>query len=86
MKSDKEEIIMITESVWQSLGRNISSLCSILIIIGIGVVLHSNAMQWFGFWIAMITIFAKAWNKTKGYKKSPQEAADYLFKKFNVKA
>ncbi len=54
------EVIIITESVRQSWLRDASSVAAFVALIGIGVVLDSNAMQWTGAILGFMTIIDRS--------------------------
>ncbi|QIG72972.1 hypothetical protein EVB98_050 [Rhizobium phage RHph_N3_2] len=66
MSENKEtQIIVITESTFQSWARDASTLALFVALIGIGIALESPAMQWSGAIVGFITILAKASGKAK---------------------
>lgn len=54
-------------------------------LIGIGVFLESNAMQWFGAVMAMFFIIGSM-AKAKKQTVTPEKAAQYLYDNFGAKA
>lgn len=60
MSKKKLIVIRRQESVLVSWTRDASTLALVVALIGIGVVLDSSAMQWFGAIIAFIVIMIKA--------------------------
>jgi len=56
----KPEIIILNETLGKSIAKNAASFCTIVAIIGVGVVLDSAAMQWLGALIWMLWLLAKA--------------------------
>lgn len=85
MSDKNNEIIIIYQSMFESI---ISSLVDCVLavgLIGIGVYLHSSAMQWFGFIVTSLVMISKSQRLTKNNKKTPQQAANYLYEKFGVK-
>lgn len=63
--SKKPEIIIIRETMLQSWISDASSVVGFLALIGIGVYLESNAMQWAGAILGFITICGKAFERDK---------------------
>lgn len=57
-------------------GRDLSTFCIFLALIGIGIALQSTAMQWAGAIIGFLVIFSKASGAVK--KMTIQEARAYL--------
>ena len=55
----KPEIIIIGEPLRKSLAKNAASFCTIVGIIGVGVILDSAPMQWLGAVIWMLWLIAK---------------------------
>lgn len=74
MKHDKE-LVFIYATAYDGLMSNASSFVMIAGIIGLGVFLDSNAMQWAGFIIAALFIVARAM-RTK--KMTEDEAFEFL--------
>lgn len=62
MHRQKEKLIIVMrqESVLTSWMRDASTLALVVALIGIGIVLESSAMQWFGAVVAFTTIIIKA--------------------------
>ena len=69
-------IILESETVLRSWARDASTLALFIGLIGPGIYLQSSAMQWAGFFIAVVFTFAKAGNATK--RMTINEARDFL--------
>lgn len=70
------EFVILHESVIQSWVRDSSTFALFASLIGVGIYLDSSAMQWIGFFVAVITIMARSSGKVKRMTK--QQAIDYL--------
>ena len=82
---EKIEIILLHETVKESIINDFTSFFLAVALIGIGVYLQSDAMQWIGFILTAISIMANGLRmKRVMQRKTPQEAADYLLYKYNV--
>lgn len=82
----KKEYIVISETLLQSVIRDLISIVMLLLSIGIGVFLKSTALQWVGalfFIISCFSLTARLFNKPP---KSAQALANYLYKEHGVKA
>lgn len=81
------EIIMIRETLMQSILRDAVSVGCAGGLIGFGVLLDSAAMQWFGFVLAAFFLLAVSARTLKASPRmTPQEAADYLRQTYGVEA
>ena len=69
-----ETVIVIEEKPVESIIRDTYSVVSAFVLIGIGVYLGSWAMEWFGFLMAIIVIFARAAGVRKKMSMTPDEA------------
>lgn len=58
--SKRPEVIIVHESIAESWARDASSVVGFILLIGIGVYLESNAMQWVGAIIGFVTIVSLA--------------------------
>lgn len=76
--TDKREILIITESVGQSWRRDLSSLVTIIALIGIGILLKSNAMQWVGAILGFLMIMSRAARTVKDNRFTVEEARKRL--------
>ena len=65
MSDGKLEFIIIHETVFQSWCRDASTFALFVGLIGIGYMLDSSAMQWAGFFVAIIATFVRAGVKAK---------------------
>lgn len=79
-------VIVLRESMWQSIISDTYSAAAIVAVIGVGVVCGSVVMQWAGFVVLALVFSARVSGKKKAATKTPQEAADFLRDTFNVKA
>ena len=53
-------VILLTETVWQSWARDVSTVAAFIVLIGIGILLDSSAMQWTGAVVAFISVATRA--------------------------
>jgi len=83
MTDTKMEIILIHETMWQSVISDTYTFASIIAVIGTGWWLGSSAMQWAGFVILSLGLLA--WRKNRP-RLTPQEAAEHLHQTFGVRA
>jgi hypothetical protein len=72
------DVMLVDESVNRSIIKDTFTFAMVTSLIGIGVVLESNAMQWFGAFMAMIGILGGIKKYSKNGTMTPQQAADYL--------
>ena len=70
----EQTIIVIEEKPVESIIRDTYSIVSAFVLIGIGVYLGSWAMEWFGFLMAIVVIFARASGARKKMSMTPDEA------------
>lgn len=83
--SDTENDIYISyETALYSWVHDASTFVMAAGLIGLGVYLESTAMQWTGAIVFFLTTIATAALDKK--RQTPQQAADFLYKKFGVKA
>lgn len=80
---EKSKIIIVHESVMQSLVKDAGTFGIAAGLIGLGVFLNSSAMQWFGFLVAAIIITGKALRDKSSEDgvsefQSIEEARDFL--------
>lgn len=85
--SDKQSdmIVLFDERVGY-FGRMAVSYGCLFGLIYIGVLLDSDAMQWVGAILAMLSIIGFAVRYNKQSTKTPQEAADYIAKTYGAVA
>jgi hypothetical protein len=69
-------------SFWRSALSNLNTVATMTAIFAIGWWFDSTAMQWFGFIVAMLVLFARA--AKLGHKFTPQEASDFLKAEYSV--
>lgn len=84
-KSSDDRIYLIDNRVG-FVGRYVVTYGTLFGLIGVGVMTDSAAMQWVGGLLAMLGIIGIAHTYTKQQYKTPQEAADYIAKKYGVMA
>lgn len=68
--------IVVHETVLQSWLRDASSFAVFAGLVGLGVAVGSSAMQWAGFFVAVLILFARATGKTK--RLTREEAIEFL--------
>ena len=72
MDSKDTTVIVLHETILQSIVRDVGTLAMFVVLIGIGWLIDSNAMQWFGGLIAFIVTCGEA---TAIYNKSRHSLA-----------
>ncbi len=82
--SEADWVVLSDKPFWRQLWNIIITFVFCAGMMGLGWFLGSSAMEWFGFVALIGMAFVLAGNKSTIYK-TPQQAADYLFKKYNVK-
>lgn len=82
----KDNVILIRETTAESIKSDLFSFATACALIGVGVYLESDAMQWTGAALFWMVIMAQASGQKKKTTKTPQQAADWLRDKFNVRA
>ena len=80
------DVMLVVEGVKQSIIKDAFTFVMVTSLIWIGVVLNSNAMQWFGAFMAMICILGAFKKYIKNQTMTPQQAADYLRDNYGVTA
>lgn len=87
MQKQHKRVIFITESFRDSVLRDLASTAFAVLVIGIGVGLHSDAMQWAGFFLTGLILMKGAqWMRSENPERTPQEAADFLRDEYGVTA
>ena len=88
-QDDKRTFILIAQTAVGGILVNVSTLALVVLTIGVGVFLHSSAMEWTGaamFWIFLLCrAMPRAKAKVQGFY-CPQELADHLQKQYGVRA
>ena len=79
-------MIYVCETPLQSIIRDVVSTATLVFLMGAGVLMHSTAMQWFGFVLSALWIIGRVKIASDKARMSPQAAADIIFKKFGVRA
>ncbi len=79
--AQEDKIMLLHETVLQSIGRDLTAYCLIVAVIGTGWYLGSPAMQWLGFLMLCCGAVARLKN-TPRY--TPQQAANKLRADFGV--
>lgn len=73
------QIIIIRETMWQSIVSDAVSFCTVVGVIGVGWWLGSSAMQWAGFCMLGVVAFARAGAQTaQKNRRTIAEAQAYL--------
>lgn len=85
-KTDEPKVVLLHETVAQSLLRDAGTFCMLVACMGVGWFLDSSAMQWAGFIMFFLFIFGRVMGTAKNNQKTPQAAADWLKEKFGVVA
>jgi hypothetical protein len=86
MSKEKPTVIIIHETRADSWRKDAGSVIAAAALIGVGVICDSAAMQWAGFWLFAIGFFSWAISAKGDHNKTPQEAANFLRDRFNVRA
>lgn len=86
METKLEMIVLIDDRLALSVARDVISFAMTVALIGVGVLLDSGAMQWFGFVAAVIFTFARVSGAQKKHTMTAQAAADLLAEKYGVRA
>lgn len=77
-------IILLHETTFPSWRRDGSTFCLALALMGVGWAADSAAMEWAGFIVFFLTVFARA--GARAQRLTPQQAADFLARRFGVRA
>ena len=80
---NERDVMLLHETVWQSVARDITSAVMVVGLIGSGVWVGSTAMQWLGFILFWLVLLVRANSKIRY---TPQQAADYLKERYGVTA
>lgn len=73
----KTEFIVISETIFKSWSRDASTFALFAGLIGVGILAERSAMQWAGFFVAIVTLISRAGGmKVKRMKR--EEAIAYL--------
>lgn len=86
MSDKKPEIISLFDGRVGFWGRMVVSYGTLLACIGVGVLVKSDALQWIGAIIWFVGVISTSVSYATKAHKTPQEAANYLFKNYGVKA
>lgn len=70
----KREVILIRESLRDSIIRDLTTVACFVAMIGIGVWLDSSALQWIGALLGFIAIMSRSINMMEKYRYSIEEA------------
>ena len=84
MSDPAKNIFIVSETVWQSIGKDTFSMLCIVVVIGVGALLKSSAMQWAGFVLLAVGFLGRV--DSHEYRVTPQRAADLLHERFGVVA
>jgi hypothetical protein len=82
----QKTVLYIYETVLQSWSRDFGTFSCIASLIGIGVILESDAMQWFGAIVGGVWIIVRSASNKHFHRATPQEAANILKRDFGVTA
>lgn len=80
----KTLIVVLHEKPWHSIVSDAGSFAFTVALIGLGVILRSTAMEWFGAILAMMGIVIRATRLKQSNSFTPQAAADKLLREFGV--
>lgn len=78
MSEKKPEVIVLHESAGQGWLRDLSSVVCFVLLIGIGVLLDSSALQWVGALLGFLTIIARTMHIAKDSRMTTDEARKRL--------
>lgn len=84
MSENHDWIVLSKAPLLKLLTRSVITLMTVVGIIGVGLYLQSEAMQWAGFVLLIFIAIGNGINPPKN--KTPQQAADYLLKEYGVTA
>jgi len=76
--SEKPEVIIIRETPLESWIADMSSVACFVALIGIGIALGSNAMQWVGAILGFLTIISRAARAAKDNRMTIEQARKRL--------
>jgi hypothetical protein len=76
-------VLIISQTPWHAAWERLLALASVVAVIGLGVLLNSEAMQWLGFLCVILSALLLALRQGKS-RVTPQEAADRLLRDFGV--
>lgn len=82
--SKRRTIIILHETVMQSWLRDIGTFAMTVGVISVGVILNSDAMQWVGAAMLILTAISRAGAILRNTRMTSQQAADILRDKFGV--
>lgn len=68
--------IVVRESIRESIIRDATSFVTLTAMVGLGIVLESDAMQWIGGLLFLFVVFGKAAGKLK--KMTAEEAIEFI--------
>lgn len=80
------QVVMVNETIVESIGRDAVTFVTLLGSVGIGVLVDSTALQWIAGLTWCVWFIALVGNASTIHRKTPQEAADWLRDKFGVRA
>jgi hypothetical protein len=83
MKDDRC-VILLRESLLESVLSDLATLATVVGIIGIGRYLDSAAMQWCGFLMLCVIALGRVGRVAGKGRMAPQAAADLLLEKYGV--
>ncbi len=81
---EKPTVLVVHETVAQSLASDMISVALAIGLIGIGHWFGSAVMEWFGFILASMSLVSRAANHGRSARRTPQQAADYIRDKWGV--
>ena len=74
----ERQVILIRETLAESIVSNAITFGTVAGLIGLGVWLESGAMQWFGALMAMFSIFARTTGRVRAATMSTSEARAFI--------
>lgn len=80
MSEEPKFIAIIDDRLWKSIMRDIVTLASLVFACGVGVVIGSVALQWFGGSMLVLVGLLKMINFTKDNRMTITKAREYLDK------
>ena len=72
------KVIILKETLGQSVARDVVSVGSLTLAVGLGVYLDSSALQWVAGLMWLFVFFAKVYNIGNDKKKTIEQARTYL--------
>lgn len=84
----KHEVILLQEGWLESLLKDTTTFGGLIAVVALGLILNSQALQWLGglCWLIWITMRGVTMTMRTMPRRTPQEAADHLWRTYGVRA